>query len=983
MKKYLLLTLVITAIAGIIFHKQLLPIEHEKFESLQEQIENETPAQKAEMTRARLEYEYDLLKDPSTGKIPANIGQLELAQAMTIPTTKEYQQSIIQAGIVRGTLGVNTPTNNTYVPAGPTNLGGRTRILAFDKRYNGSTNKIMLAGCVSGGIMRSADGGNTWVLVTPDKQIHSLTALAQDTRAGFENTWYAGTGEALGNSTGLSGSFYLGNGIYKSTDNGLTWTALASTQTGALEAFDKVFDLIHRIAVNPANGDVYVACQNTIERSKDGGVTWTAVKGALGGNSGTGNTDVVINNAGTKIYCAFHLKNTTDRGVWESATGDLNSWTLLGGNIAGTPAGWQVNNGTTSWGRILLQLAPSNNNLLYALYENGQSQASPALLPEVDMFKIDLTSGTPVFTNLSINMPDMPGNNKAGSDPIAIQGGYDMVLQIKPDDPNAIFVGGTNLYRSTNGFATSANTSWIGGYATNFTTNLYPNNHPDMHYLAFDPTNSKRAFCCNDAGIQVTEDINAATVVWSFIPNYQTLQYYYVAIDPVAGKNNFVGGAQDNGTWYRDASLNFGARTIDRPGINDYVNLFGGDGVAVDIAKINGSQQLTYFGAQNGVIVRDELLNNASYAGLAIKPKVADLTSNSSATGYGDFITNFKLSNSNSDVLFYANYNKLFKTNQASLVDSTKWTRLSGVETTVNSLGTTSVSIRAMDFSWGPYQTTHAMYFGTNTGKIYRLDNYENANGNSIPVDITPALLNASAGNVQDIAVNPNDDNEIMAVVSNYGVVSIWWTYNARSTTPSWSNAEGNLTLPSVRACAIVVKKDANNNPVTEYYVGTSVGLYTTSSIGQTLGAGGTIVWSREGATVLNYAVISSLDYRPEDNTLLIGTHGNGMYYTTIGSANFVPNQPTAIATVLNDKNFISIFPTISKGVYQYQPGTLTGIQSVNIQAYNLLGQLVFQEQGKYTRGHISLSQYPTGTYIVKITSSDRKYQTIQKIIKQ
>ena len=62
MKKYLLLTLVITAIAGIIFHKQLLPIEHEKFESLQEQIENETPAQKAEMTRARLEYEYDLLK---------------------------------------------------------------------------------------------------------------------------------------------------------------------------------------------------------------------------------------------------------------------------------------------------------------------------------------------------------------------------------------------------------------------------------------------------------------------------------------------------------------------------------------------------------------------------------------------------------------------------------------------------------------------------------------------------------------------------------------------------------------------------------------------------------------------------------------------------------------------------------------------------------------------------------------------------------
>jgi len=178
------------------------------------------------------------------------------------------------------------------------------------------------------------------------------------------------------------------------------------------------------------------------------------------------------------------------------------------------------------------------------------------------------------------------------------------------------------------------------------------------------------------------------------------------------------------------------------------------------------------------------------------------------------------------------------------------------------------------------------MYFGTNNGKLYRLDDYANADATTVPKDISPSGL---SGNVADIAVNPNDDNEVMIVVSNYSTIGIWWSANAKAATPSWYNVEGNLTLPSIRSCAIVVKKDASNNPVTEYYVGTSVGLYSTASISQTLGAGGTVQWFREAASIINYAVVSCMDYRPEDNTLLIGTHGNGMYYTVIGSPNYQP----------------------------------------------------------------------------------------------
>ena len=109
---------------------------------------------------------------------------------------------------------------------------------------------------------------------------------------------------------------------------------------------------------------------------------------------------------------------------------------------------------------------------------------------------------------------------------------------------------------------------------------------------------------------------------------------------------------------------------------------------------------------------------------------------------------------------------------------------------------------------------------------------------------------------MQDIAVNPNNDDEVLAVTSNYGVTSVWWTNNGKSSTPTWRNAEGNLPLPSFRSCVIVVKKDASNNPVTEYYVGTSVGLYSAVNIGTTLIGGGTVSWQHEGGSVLNFAVV-------------------------------------------------------------------------------------------------------------------------------
>lgn len=237
---------------------------------------------------------------------------------------------------------------------------------------------------------------------------------------------------------------------------------------------------------------------------------------------------------------------------------------------------------------------------------------------------------------------------------------------------------------------------------------------------------------------------------------------------------------------------------------------------------------------------------------------------------------------------------------------------------------------------------------------------------------------------IADIAVNPNNDEEILVVVSNYNTTNIYWTNNAKSASPTWKVAEGNLTTPSIRSCMIVVKKNATNASVTEYYVGTSIGLYSAVNIGTGLQNNTQPTWVREGGNVLNYSVISSMDYRPQDNVLLIGTHGNGMYFADIGSPDFRPNQNTGVDDpIRNDKNFINrAYPTLVKDRMDYQVGNMFSVKQVAIGITSVNGQLVFRKDAKYESGFIDTRRLSKGLYILTITSKDNKQQFVQKFVK-
>ena len=115
----------------------------------------------------------------------------------------------------------------------------------------------MLSGGVSSGLFRTTNGGASWTKVSANDEIHNVTALTQDPRAGHQNKWYYGTGEWTGNSASL-GASYNGRGVWHSSDSGLTWAQLAVTSS-VFESYDSDFDFINALEVNPVSGHLFIA----------------------------------------------------------------------------------------------------------------------------------------------------------------------------------------------------------------------------------------------------------------------------------------------------------------------------------------------------------------------------------------------------------------------------------------------------------------------------------------------------------------------------------------------------------------------------------------------------------------------------------------------------------------------------------------------------------------------------------------------------
>jgi hypothetical protein len=874
-----------------------------------------------ESSIARNEWELKMLADPATGMIPENIRAKELAFAATLP--KMYSSTKGQRG------------EPFWKPRGPWNVGGRTRAIAIDVT---NENTIFAAG-VSGGIWRSTNGGVGWQKITKPNQLLNVTCIVQDTRPGKTKTWYAGTGEYLGNSASGGGAFYYGDGILKSTDGGLTWSLLASTSSGKPQTFSKDFNLVYNIAINTADtaNTVYAATYSGIYKTTDGGAKWTKVRGI--GIAGSPITDVAITSKGV-IYATLNSEGT-QRGIWRSIDGI--AWTNI------TPANFPPN-----YTRIVIGIDPNDENRVYFFAATpGYGKKGTDVRKREDwssLFCYTYLNGNGSGTggqweDRSANLPTAGG----GFGDINTQGGYDMYVRVQPGDAKTVYIGATNIWRSTDAFTTTSKTSWIGGYGPGSKLPDYtyvPNHHPDQHNLIFYKSNPKIALSSHDGGISKTSDITATTPQWNSLANgYLTTQFYTVTIDHgTPGKDEIMGGLQDNGTYLTRSS------STQQP----WVMPGNGDGSYCAIAD-GGTDY--YTSKQNGQAWHIKLdASGLPTQWARIDPKGAKVT---------NFIDPFTLDPNNQKRIYFIGGTKIWVNHDVTQIplkspkDTNKtdlgWSPLSSQADTSQQIGSIAVSRQPAD----------VLYYGTELGKLWRID--DASTGSKPAVNITSSLFPLS-GYISNICIDPLDANKVIVVFSNYNVQSLFYTTDAGKT---WTNISGNLEQnangsgngPSCRWANILPVKDKR-----AYFIATSTGLYSTDTL-----MGANTVWTQQDPEGIGNNICTMLDSRPSDGFLVIVTHGNGVYSANI---NFT-YQVTGIKKATNTMAFedARIYPNPMKDAGRIE-FRLAKTCNVKIEILDELGRIVSViHDGTLSAGKHDLpirnDNWKQGVYYCRVSGDD------------
>lgn len=877
----------------------------------------------------RFHWEMQRLANPTTGQIPDGIHARELKFASQLQVKKKSGN-----------------TGAQWQHRGPYNVGGRTRALALDV----DDENTIVAGGVTGGMWRSTDGGQSFTKTTSPEQFHSVTCVTQDTRPGKHNIWYHGTGEyyAIISASTVQAS---GNGIYKSTDSGQSWTLLASTESNTPTTLyeNGDFDFVWDIVVDQTdllNDVVFAAVINGIYRSKDGGATWEAV---LGADSTNGNlseyTTVSITPSG--VLYATLTGGAVDQGIWRSNDhGD--TWTNI------TPFGWP-----NSTQRTVVGIVPQDENKLYFLTNTGGDNH------ELWFYQYLSGNGSGAggyWDERTNNLPDQDCKvfYTFNFGPYKSQSGYDMCIAISPADSNLVLLGGTNIYRSEDGWKTANNYDWIGGYRCDYDTPsnyVYPNHHPDQHRMLFLPSNPDVLFSTNDGGMYKTTDILKDSVDWIPLNNgYTNSQFYTIAMEQGESNSNFlVGGMQDNGSYFTN---NLHEST-------PWKGVFYGDGAYAEIPEGRGNYYLSW---QGGKVFKFSIDDAGNVQGLTRIDPVG-------ATGYL-FIDPFILDPADGNTMYLTAGRYIWRNQALNAIvldgdeynpDTINWERID-----ISNTGSpfTGGSISALDISKAD---NNILYFGTSTGRVFRLDSLNN--GTIVKTD----LSNNGLGNgyVASVDVNEYDPNKVLVTYSNYSVPNIYYSTDGGA---SFTNVTGNLDENpdgSGNGPAVLWTEMIDLTDSTIYFAGTSVGLFST-----TLLDGANTVWTQEGTTSIGDVVINMIKTRSYDGKVVVATHGQGVYSTrykdyvgikpqpeaTVQSFDVMPNpfsQRTNISFELerSEKMSLEVFALDGRLVRTIFTGTLpAGAQQFSWDAADQNGSIL-----------------SNGAYIIQLTGE--RYNSTKKVI--
>jgi photosystem II stability/assembly factor-like uncharacterized protein len=769
----------------------------------------------------------------------ANLGQLHMAVT----------------GFVTSETSTNTgPVLGNWKPLGPDNVGGRTRSIVFDPHNP----LIMYAAAAAGGVWKSIDGGTSWTAVADFLADIAVNALAIDPVN--SSIIYAGTGEGYFNIDATRGQ-----GIFRSSDAGAHWQQISSTN-------NKDFYYVRKIVISPRDSNrVYAATATGLFRTDDAGDHWNKV---LDEESILGCLDIAV-------------QESTPNQVFASC-GTFNPGAVFRAADAAQQQWQQVLN-APNMGRTSLALAPSNQNTIYALASSTSSgQFQNGLLavfrsdsngdPGSWRSTVDNTNSNIVNTLLLSNPVQAVYSDcfNQGQNQFLNQGWYDNIIAVDPKNPNSVWVGGTDLFRSDDGGSTWGVASywWLKPredpqYA-----------HADHHAIAFHPhydgSSNQVIFVGNDGGIFQTSNARAAvgkdlTSLCGEVPanavqwtvrngKYGVTQFYSGAVLP--SETSYFGGTQDNGT------------VSGAPAASDaWSTLQGGDGGYV---AFNPSQPSTIFAAFTGPSIKKSSDGGKSFvdANVGLCACGQNCSARPDDCSVFGFIVPYALDQRNPQ-LMWTGGDRIFRSSDAGASWKPASIKFSADSYPKNTPPVASGVLSALGINPNNSNNVLAGFapsdsLGTGGGWIHRTEAATTADGNSVWTRVRPR-----AGWVSSIAFDPSDTNVVYAAYSSFNSNDghdVGHVFKSTDNGKTWNNLDGNTAqkIPDIPVHSIIV------DPIDPHrlYVGTDLGILVSLDGGNT--------WNVESSAFPNVVVQQLIYTAGPQPHLYAFTHGRGLWVVDV-----------------------------------------------------------------------------------------------------
>ncbi len=581
-----------------------------------------------------------------------------------------------------------TYAGNTTVPSGG---GGDGRVAHI--RFNPLKTSIVYACTPSGGLWRSNNGGNTWATNTDhliDLAVNDIAVNPLDT-----NIMYMATGDGDG-----AYALYTPTtvGVLKSMDAGKTWAPSGLYYT--ISSTGPSISTCNELLLNPVDTNIiFCATSAGVFLSTNSGNYWTNVL------ANENVYDVQYEPGNYKVVYASTLNGQFFRSS--------NSGATFSQITSGLP-------GPQGFARMEIGVSAANPAYVYILAADSVDGGFLGLYQSTDTGK--------TFSTMSTT-PDILGWNANGSG-TGGQGWYDLSIAVSPANATTLFIGGVDIWESTNGGSTWSNkSSWTGNGGSYV--------HADIHHITFVPGSSTDLYAACDGGVFYTSSTGGS---WSDVSNNLEIAQQYGIGPSGLTSTLWLTGWQDNGTNLANAA--------------NWSQTVGGDGTLCFIDPTNDNNMYAsypygtlYYSTNGGNTWNNG--GNVSENGPWVTPWIED---------------------PNTPNTVYAGYENVWKsTNQGR--NFTKISTWAG-----SSYQSTAIAVAPSNSQWIYAAIDSLIYYTTNGGTSW--------------TNITGTLPVNNAG-IYAIAVSPTKPNRLWVTFSGYSANDkVYESTNAGAT---WTNISAGL----------------------------------------------------------------------------------------------------------------------------------------------------------------------------------------------